>query len=533
MEDKRAEQNAAKVRIQDVLGWFIFFASAAARLWKIDQIPTSGGSWREVEGFAMAQNFAEGHGTLWEPVVSWGGRAAAATELPLLPWLTSGLYRVFGESFWAGRSITVALGLVGLWAFWQVSKHLLGSRTGTLAMAVVALHPLVIYYGRAMMPDSIAWGMALLALWWMIEALELRSKWKWWACGAALVLAIAVKPVVVFLGAVFLGTLLWKRGRGAFRVPAVWMVGGAALGAVALVALHAHWIYAKTGNTFGLVHGHDKFQPELVLGVDWWKVMGPRLVHEVFFKWFMPLGALGLVRAFGKSKGERVGAVVLVWVGVSVLYLFGVAEGNLDMPHYQLPLVFPIALTVALGAEQLWRWGEGVQRLGARAVVVTLLLLGVSAGVFALKKPFEAPEGRWTDGKRIAEVLPEDAAVLVLGGHTHHRGGMDSDPRPFFFTGSYGWVLADAGYSMEGLASYCAKGARFLLLSQPDENLDREESREVREFLRKNEAVRRTPGYGLWRMPPCEDLPEPRRRWSALPGTEARPHNDGFLLEGF
>jgi hypothetical protein len=97
--------------------------------------------------------------------------------------------------------------------------------------------------------------------------------------------------------------------------------------------------------------------------------------------------------------------------------------------------------------------------------------------------------------------------------------------------------LADAGYNLQGLASYCALGTRYILLKRSDPHFDdspvsphHKASGELRELLAHQSPLHRTESYLLFEMPPCDQLPPPPPRWAEPPGSCARPVEGGFRL---
>jgi hypothetical protein len=536
-------------------GWvagLLLCLGAVLRLWGVDRVPTTEASWREVDGFAMARHFFEGDGSLLSPWTNWSGSQPVASELALLPWVTGHLYHLVGEHFWVGRSLVAVMAVASLWALWRLGGRLGGAWVGLGALGVAALHPLAAYYGGTMMPDSVAFGLALLGLLWLDDALWTGRRRAWALAALAVSLALVLKPPVLFWAPVFGVLVVVRRGwRGLGGWGPCAVLVAAALSLLGLLA-NARALYLDTGNTFGILYGHNKFQPALVWTAQWWEVMSPRLLSQVAPKGLLVLVVLGVIGMWWRwlarervpdaepmSLSGRKGVLVIsTWAASSLGYFLLVAEGNKDMPHYQLPLVAPLALLVGGGLAWVFRDVEEPRlRLPLRALAVVALMLGVGAGLVRWRGSYEGGLHEWEDGQRIRAELPQLGRALLVGGHTHHLGGPDYDPRPFFYTGLEGWALTDAGYNLQGLASYCALGARYILLKRSDPHFGdspisphHKASGELRELLAHQSPLHRTESYLLFQMPPCDQLPPPPSTWPEPPGSCARPVEGGFRL---
>ena len=508
----------------------ILIGGTLVRLVGITQPAASEGSWRETDGLAIARNLHLDVGSFLAPVVDWTGGAPVATEVPFLPWIVSQIYGLSGPNEAVARGVIVAFSMLLMVAMWRIGRRFVGPLGGLTALLIVAVHPLPAYYGRTFLPDVPALALGLTALWVYLGALDTqgRAAWARYAlCAALLVVAVGIKPPALLLGGVFVAATVSHSGWRRLLSPPVLIVGAAALLPVLWLALHERSIYDATGNTFGIFLGHNKFHPELTLTARFWDEMGPRLLSQTVPLALMPAVLLGVV---GVVVHARRHAVVAVWVGLALLWLGLVAEGNLDMPHYQLQVVPAVALLCGAAVHTV----ESVQFIDARnrlvlgAALAASLALGSFSGLRYAHRSLQIHHDFLDDAEVVDAALPDGAKVLLLGGNTHYSDGDDFDPRPFYHTSTNGWVLNDAGYTLAALSAYCHAGARYVLVRRPDPHLARETADhapaalDLVSWLAVQEPLvdtRHLTAYAL----SCEGLPAPQFLWPRVPGTHARP----------
>src|ERR1700722_8207583 len=100
------------------LGLALGITTAAAMVWKVSLLaepPHGEHAWRDATGIGVARGFLYEGWNLLQPRVAerMNGTGVAGMELPLVPWLSAALMRVFGDSYFVAR-LPVWLSLIPL-----------------------------------------------------------------------------------------------------------------------------------------------------------------------------------------------------------------------------------------------------------------------------------------------------------------------------------------------------------------------------------------------------------------------------------
>jgi hypothetical protein len=447
--------------------------------------PLTQPTWRQGDLVAIARSFARTDANPLHPRIAWRGATSglAESELPLIPWLTGLLWRVFGEQDWMIRVIPLFGGLLAVVVFWRLARRTLVEPGALFATALFGLNPLLIYCATSVQSDVLMLVgvlVAVVAAWQFTEQPDRRR----WLLLSALGISLAglqklpglhVGVVVAFLLVRQLG---WRR---VFRVD-VLAVGIASLIAPIGWALWARSLYNETGLSLGVSNerhwaGAELFsEPSLLRGI---------ISQEVRYVWVLTALPLGLA---GVWLGRRrlVTHVAIVWfVAVGVMLLVaGRTTGDPWAFYYHLPAVAPMALLSGVGFGELARlWTPrsfGTPRrpslwLGAVALIALLPAARSGAG-FA--RPLPASE-LFTCAQAFRNDVDKSVGPIVASGGTRfdsggHRVAYDAS---YFFQwlDRFGWTIALEDQSLERVAELADQGAVW--------------------FVAESEALRQQPGF--------------------------------------
>ena len=414
--------------------------AVAVRLIAINQPFVDVWSWRQSDVASIARNYFTNGFHFAYPQVDWTGNQPGyvGTEFPILPFLTAGLYKVFGVCEWIGRSQSVAAFALSLPFFFLLVRDLCGAHAerdsakaatapgpceavAAWALFFYAVAPLGIMASRCFMPDMPSLALTIIGLdtfvRWMRDDADVR-----WAVisGACISLAILTKATSAVIG-LPLAVLAFERRRfSAVFSPALWMYGAAVLLPSALWYWHAHDVA-------------DRFYPHHFFGaggihlqsVSWywdllWRTATTSLTPLLFL-----LAIVGVVLT---RKVKRF-SIFHWWLGAMILFVIVVGYGNRH-PWYQLPFV-PIAAAFA----------------GYAAAAVSQKLPGVVCGLGALAfivlswfyiQPLYRPaaEDLREAGLTLKGMSPP-ASLAVVADY--------GDPTLFYYAERKGWHFTERG----------------------------------------------------------------------------------------
>lgn len=427
-----------------------------------------GDIWRQSDTATIARNFATDGMALFYPQINWGGAGPGyvETEFPLMPWLSAVLYLAFGEHPWLGRLVSLAFMLVATAAFWGLARRLLPVAAARWALVAFAVSPVFLRYGTAFMPEATVLAFYLLALLafqrWLAED---RTRWLVTASASVSMAALA-KPTSLHIGLVLLGWLLIAE-RSRLRRPSLYLAGLAALVAPGLWLWHAHTLYVRYGNTFGVLSGGDsKFG-----NLGYWTSIdfyAGNLRSEVLFVYGIvgvPLALLGGWRARGAVRAVLVAGFVALAVYYLAVARYSGSDMGIQYHVYSLPYA---ALLTGLGLEAVQdrvgdRWRTAVMALA-------VLLLGAqSVNVLVGSLPDRGGAFRVCADEVDALTGPYDLLAVSTTSASVDRGVPNNwqEPIVFYMADRKGWSVAADRHHPAVLAALRGEGADIFVVPDP------------------------------------------------------------------
>jgi 4-amino-4-deoxy-L-arabinose transferase-like glycosyltransferase len=499
----------------DRLGWLTTGLLTVMTTWSafraFGPLSYPGDIWRQSDTASIARNFARNGMNLFYPQINWGGNGPGyvETELPLMPWLTAGLYRVFGEHEWLGRLVSLLFMLVAVWAFWGLARRLLAATHARWALIAFVASPVFMRWGTAFMPEATVMAFTLLALLFFCRWLqEDRQQWLL-AAGAATSMAALVKPTSLHVGLVMaLWLVIGHRER--LRRPSVYLVGLAALVLPALWLLHASSFYRDYGNTFGIISGGDnKFgnlelwlSPAFYIGIARIEIL---FVYGAFGVLPALVGAYWLYRIRGSSPA---GPLVLAGaIGIAVYYFAAGRYTSTDLGVQYHVFALPYAaLATGVGVATIGRIlpSRAPRPVVAAAAVLALALLAAES-TYIWTRSFSDRSGvLGTCSQQLAQVsAPTDLVIVGTDSLTVDGAAANNyqEPVVFYQADRRGWVLAADQYDRTDLVTrFRDDGAAYFVNPFPTLLTS---SSPLRAWLTDNaEQVRdsRTNGCDIWRL---------------------------------
>ncbi len=201
------------------------------RVWQVWDFPP--GLWYDEVFYGLdAVDILEGdHYQVWSTEIN--GRPM------LFMYMLAGIFKVFGVSEMAMRSLPIAIGVVTVGAFYLLARHLLGQVPGLVATFFLAVSRWQITFSRITWEASMMPLMLILSLFFLLKALETR-RWYYYAAagisiGAGLYTYLAFRLVPVALVIVLL-YVAWREWP-LFRRSLPALVGAAAISVIVFLPL--------------------------------------------------------------------------------------------------------------------------------------------------------------------------------------------------------------------------------------------------------------------------------------------------------
>jgi hypothetical protein len=177
--------NFTKKRTQNIifLSLLVFISLLYGYHKSIVKGPYSIHQWRQVDGLSYAQNFHKGDASFFESEVHWlseEGNGKTVSEFPIIYYLVSILWTIFGKSHIWLRVINVLLVYIGLFSLFKISMDLVKSFFWACFIPIFLFtSPILIYYGNNFLMNAPAFGLALTGASLLIRYFFIKNKQKY------------------------------------------------------------------------------------------------------------------------------------------------------------------------------------------------------------------------------------------------------------------------------------------------------------------------------------------------------------------
>lgn len=421
--------------------------------------------WRQSDTQQIALNMLRPDTNLFYPAIAWGGDGPGyvETELQLYTTFVAGVMRVFGPSEWAGQLVS-SIAMVGaaLIVFFDLKRRY-GTLAGSLGVCGFLSSRAIVHGATSIQPDAVS----LLGY---VGAWALFQRYRAWGrtadlagYGVVLALAMLTKPTAAQLG-LSCALLLLFADRDILKRRGIWLAWAGALGVLALYLWHAHGIYERYGNSFGIFKGGNDKVPTIR------ELTSPVLVYRtlrLMFVWGIGLaGTLALFLLAVRRKLTPEIAALLV--GNVLLTVFTIRiTATMAGTHYVAPAALIAAEAVAvLGTDLAGLAATQGERVAQLALVALGLFLGLQVALVArFRRVMYAvdPEAQLVYATALALkplVHPND--LIVVRAKLY-------DPRIFYVTGTRGWLVSrdNPAPEMDKLETYAERGARYFADATP------------------------------------------------------------------
>lgn len=282
----------------------------------------------------------------------------------------------FSGFYLAGRLLSALYAMVSLPFVYLISRRLTNRAMSMLAVLLVAVSPLVIYYSTVVRSDSAGLFFVLLAIWLILHAGENPTLRRFALAGLAIGGAIASRYFMVSLIAPLLlvaGEDGWRQGRRRLAVSLI----AAAVAFVATTPFLFFDLGAATSNLWEEARGEH-------LGTDGYSILGNALWYVVIA---LP-ASIGLAQCAAAGIGLGAALVArhrtaLVLLFFSFSFIGLISTPSLHWQRWVIQLLPIVAIFSVFGLTTLMAYGQKRYRLSKKVVTA----VGVLATMIMLITP--------------------------------------------------------------------------------------------------------------------------------------------------
>jgi len=466
--------------IQTLL-YVIVIGIAVFRLMTISVPSLEWTSWKEIDYLTISQNFWQNGFNFLKPEVTWPAEPPRVTEmeLPLVPYTSALLYQVFGYGPLTARAVTLFASILMIFYVYKLARREFNPFIGLLSALVAGVLPLYHPFSRLLFTEPTMIAMSVVSVYYIAEWADNQNRRNWLLAILSLSLTFSLKLETLYL----LLPLTWIVFRKhQFKIGQYGKYVILILVSMILPVIwysYAYYLENTGAHLFGIFKGHDKSQfTTLLLDLRWYRTMAGRIIN----------GILGGVYGFGLfGLGflflllNRKGSLVFAYFLAVAIYFGLVAEGNIDAPYRQLPIIPFISIFVAFGAQAvviiilaIFDWIKGATAYGRNAALMTLsasfliiFLIPFQRLDEVLTADSPAHADRWSLAQEIRKTADPDSKLIVIGEYSNHVGGYDLSPVLFYYSGLQGWSLTSEKWSADYIEELRGKGATHLVFILP------------------------------------------------------------------
>jgi len=464
-------------RLQNILLTIVIVMVLAVRLMTINTPSLKWTAWKEIDYLYISQNYWQDGFDFLHPEVGWPAEPPRVTEMeiPLIPFAAALLYKLFGFSTFTARAVTLLAFMVMMIYTFKLVKREIGVSIAILSAFVAGVLPLYHPFGKLLFTEPSMIAMSVVSLYYFAEWVDHERRKDWLLAFLSFTLTVSLKPESLYLFFPIVWIAFRKYGWDIKRYKSLVILIALTLILPVIWYRYAYYLEETGAHLFGIFKGHNKSQTLTMLSnFHWYRTMAGRVINGILGG-FYGTGMLfvGLVAAIRLRKG----GLFFAYLAAILIYFALVAEGNIDAPYRQLPIVPSISVFVALGIQALVAIARLIIkniRIGISAfesqslVALTCLALILFVPVLNFRSVFlqDVPFywDRWNAAQAIDGFANDQTKLIVVGEYTKHVGGYDLSPVLYYYTGLQGWTLTPDDWNLFKVDSLIKKGATLFVL---------------------------------------------------------------------
>jgi 4-amino-4-deoxy-L-arabinose transferase-like glycosyltransferase len=353
-----------------------------------------------------------------------GQRLALTEEVPVYTGLLGLAYRMLGERDWIGRFLSLIGTLAAITAYADLTRREYGRWIADAGAFLMAVAPLLIFYGRAVMPDP--WMLATMLMAAACYQRHLDTARRGWLLAAACASALA--PLCKYYGVMILiplaGMTLRCKEHHDRRGLRFLVMSTATLVPVGLWVIA---VFVRTANPVDSGWSGDgkplpylvSQTPQLLLSLGFYSGFLVRFALRDCGPVTTVLMACGLVAAVKRrwqaSECPSFLQPHLCWSLMGLVFCVVFAPKLVDHDYYELMLLPAAATYGAMGLSQILEWMTAhAARRAAIAFAVFMLATAVQSP-WCMSDMFRIDRGKLILAERLKAWTAPDRRVVVIG----------------------------------------------------------------------------------------------------------------------
>ena len=438
-------------------------------------------SWKEIDYLTISQNFWQQGFNFLQPEVTWPAEPPRVTEmeLPLVPYTSALLYQIFGYGALSARAVTLFASLLMMAYVYKLARREFNPFIGLLSAFAAGVLPLYHPFSRLLFTEPTMIAMSVVSIYYMAEWVDNPDRRNWILAILSLSLTFSLKLETLYL---FLPLTWIVFRKHQFKIGQYWkyiLLIFASLILPGIWYAYAYYLENTGAHLFGIFKGHDKSQfTTLLLDFRWYRTMAGRVINGITGGLYgFGLFGLGFLFLLLNRKGSLIFAYFL-----AVAIYFGlIAEGQIDAPYRQMPIIPSMSIFVAFGAQTIiifiMAFFDRIKRSVSPGINFARLTL-IASFLLVILIPFQrldevltvdtpAHADRWELAQEIEKNSDTDSKLVVVGENSKHVGGYDLSPVLFYYSDLQGWSLTPDDWTQNRIDELRAKGATHLVFILP------------------------------------------------------------------
>jgi len=464
-----------------ILLYIIVIGIAVFRLTTISIPSLESTSWKEIDYLTISRNYWQNGFNFLQPEVTWPAEPPRVTEmeLPLVPYTTALLYQIFGYGSLTSRAVTLFASLLLMVYVYKLARREFNPFIGLLSAFAAGVLPLYHPFSRLLFTEPLMIAMSVASIYYMAEWADHQNKRNWILTVLSLSLTFSLKLETLYL-LLPLSWIVFRKYQ--WKLSHYWGYILLILSSLILPVIwysYAYYLETTGAHLFGIFKGHDKSQfTTLLLDLRWYRTMAGRVINGI-------LGGLYGFGLFGLGflflLLNRKGSLFFAYFAAVVIYFGLVAEGQIDAPYRQMPIIPALSVFVAFGVQTViivimafFDWikksipfGKNIAWMTLSASFLLVLLIPFQRLDEVRIADVPAHADRWNLAEEIKKSSDANSKLVVVGEYSKHVGGYDLSPVLFYYSDLQGWSLTPDKWNQSHIDELRGKGATHLVFILP------------------------------------------------------------------